>query len=88
MVMSDSNYDLAKIIGKLYNEVFQRGPSSGANNVISKAALANDATPLSEDTFQVLHDNTVTWIWGPGGYSDMVNNGANSSARWGEARWA
>ena len=86
MALDDST-ELARIIGNIYTEVFQR-KNADENTVIKKSVHNLETQGLSEETFTLQMSATTVHIWGPGGASDMIDSGGNTSGRWGfGANW-
>ena len=66
-----SEITLAKILGNLYTEVFQRRQIS-ESEAIRASAHALDTVDLAEKVFTLLDTSTNRWAWGPAP-SDQVN---------------
>jgi hypothetical protein len=78
--------DLARLIGNIYTEVFQRRQAD-ENSPIFKSANNIDSLEVSEDNFDVLHQNTAVWVWGISGSSDQTDS-AFMQGRWSEGYWS
>ena len=72
---------LSKLIGNLYNEVFQRRASSD-NTIIKKSSHNIEQQPVDEHTKEFLLDAATVHVWGISGASDQVNNSGSISGRW------
>jgi hypothetical protein len=78
--------DLARLIGNIYTEVFQR-KLADENSPIFKSANSIESLRISEDTFDVLHQLASVWVWGPSGLSDQTDS-SSMQGRWSEAFWS
>ena len=77
-----SQLDLARLLGTLYTEVFQR-KKPGDNKPLSKASHKQDRMTLKEDTFTVLAESTAVYKWGQSGVSHHTTSGSIQGV-WGE----
>jgi len=64
--------ELARLLGGLYTEVFQR-KSQEENKPLSQSIHKQDRMIIKEQDDQVLHTATNVYVWGPGGLSNFVN---------------
>lgn len=76
---------LARVIGNIYTEVFQRRQPS--DNVIFKTRHALEDQNLNEATFTVLHSNATIWVWGQSGSSNHTDSSPLQGV-WGEGFWS
>lgn len=82
----DDTVTMARLLGNLYAEVFQRRRSE-VNSVLSRSSHPTDSVRLAEDTHSVLHANTTVWLWGPSGNSDQTDT-SPLQGRWSECFWS
>lgn len=71
----------ARLLGSLYNEVFQRKPSN-PNKPINRSSHHQDQQVVSDDVLATEVTNTNLYIWGPGGSSPFTNS-SGLYAEWG-----
>jgi len=62
------NIELARLLGSLYTEVFQRTVKED-NKPISQSMHNQDRMTIDEDVFGILVTATNTTLWGPAGVS-------------------
>lgn len=75
---------LAKLLGLLYTEVFQK-KAGDPNKPLNQSSHIPDVQTILEDMKSVLIPNTVTYIWGPGGTSgEAPIAGTDIATRWSE----
>ena len=72
---------LARMMGLLYTEVFQRKPRND-NKPFNRGTHGLREQAISDAFKSRLVTGTNVYIWGPGGVSDETD-GTPSSARWG-----
>ena len=74
--MTTNNYsdtiELARLLGSLYTEVFQRSESND-NKPISQSTHNQDRMTIDEDVFAILVTATNETLWGPSGISHHLN---------------
>jgi hypothetical protein len=77
---------LARLLGNIYNELFQHR-KAGDNTVIKKASHNVHFQSVKEDTFNVLHDSTGIYLWGPSSGKSGQTNSAIMQGEWGDSIW-
>ena len=85
MTQIDDTVTMARLLGNLYAEIFQRRRSE-VNSVLSKSSHPIDSQNLKEDKWNVLHAGTTIWVWGPSGKSDQTDS-SPLQGRWSECFW-
>ena len=80
---------LAKLLGLLYTEVFQK-KASDPNKPLNQSSHIPDLQVILDDTKSVLIPNTVTYTWGTNGTSGEAPIASTDIAtRWSEiGTWA
>ena len=82
----DDTITLARLLGKIYSEVFQRR-SKDDSSILSKAAHNDDEQVLKEDIFSVLYSGTTIWVWGVSGSSNQTNSSPLQGV-WNDSFWS
>ena len=80
--MSVSNENaLGKLLGEIYTQVFQKKPLN-PNKPLNRSSHLSYDQIVSDEFRNTLDDSANIFIWGPGGFSDEVDE-TPLSVRWG-----
>lgn len=80
---------LSRLLGAIYTEVFQKKPAN-PNLPLNNAVHNIEEQYVNDFAKSVVIPNSVTYIWGPGGFSgEAPLPSVDISGRWGESGiWA
>ena len=81
----DDTLLIGKILGNIYNQVFQRRTAPEGTNPPKKTSIQSDTVALDEKTHQVLMSTAAVYKWGPSSGAKSPETGVSPMlGRWGE----
>jgi hypothetical protein len=80
---------MGQLIANIYSEVFQRTPENPNSPLNTSQHLTQQDLVIRDDIkSRIYTDSSVTYKWGPSGFSDEAITSGNASGRWGfTAEW-